>query len=205
MDLDKFQEMLDAPGRSKEQLLLILENARNKEAFAHILAVEQVLEQRFPGWRKRPSNRGGARPTVAMFQGEVREFPSQKEAYIWLIERFVANNPSPFVNLNWETVFIVKGQEVLYFAKSLLVLFLQKPHLGEDPNMHHRLSNGWYARLVLNEEQKVEILERIAAVSRFKMGVDWDWNSRGLAPGRLDPDELLRELKDPGLGHAANP
>lgn len=42
--------------------------------------------------------------------------------------------------------------------------------------------------------QKVEVLERLAAVPSLKMGVDWDWNGRGLASDRLDADALLQEL-----------
>jgi hypothetical protein len=194
VELEKFREMVESPNRSKDELLSIRANALSKDAFPHILLAEEVLEQRFPGWRKEPSSRGGSKPTVAMFEGERREFPSQKDAYLWLIERFIARNPKPFVELDWQTLLIAKGPRILYFAKSLRVLFRQRPDLAKDKNKYSRLSNGWYAQLVLNEEQKVEILERIASVSNLRMGVDWDWNGRGLAPDRIDADELFREL-----------
>lgn len=203
MEFEKFREMVETPSRSKDELLSIRANALSKDAFSHILVVEQVLEQRFPGWRNGPSSRGGAKLTVAMFQGEQREFPSQKDAYLWLIERFIARNPKPFVDLDWQTLLIAKGPRILYFAKSLRVLFRQNPDLAKDKNKHSRLSNGWYAQLILNEDQKVEILERIASVSNLRMGVDWDWNGRGLAPGRVDVDDLLRDLQDLATGPAA--
>lgn len=204
MDFEKFQEMLDSPRLSKAELLVIRDNALRKDEFPHLLAVERVLDRRFPDWCKESSGRGGASPTIVSFQGEQREFPSQKLAYIWLVERFIAHNPKPFVDLDWETVYIVKGPSILYFAKSLRTLFKQNPHLADDKNRHHRLTNGWYARLVLNEEQKVEILERLSAVAQLKMGVDWDWNGRGQAPDRLDADDLLRELGELGPSPACN-
>lgn len=203
MEFEKFREMVESPNRSREELLAIRANALGKDAFSHILVVEQMLEQRFPGWRNGPSSRGGAKQTVAMFQGEQREFPSQKDAYLWLIERFIARNPKPFVDLDWQTLLIAKGPRILYFAKSVRVLFRQNPDLAKDASKHRRLSNGWYAQLVLNEEQKVEILGRIASVSNLRMGVDWDWNGRGLAPGRVDVNDLLRELQDLASGPAA--
>ena len=98
MELEKFREMVEWTNRSKEELLAMRANALRKDAFSHILVVEQVLEQRFPGWRERPTKRGGSKPTVAMFQGEQQDFPSEKEAYLWLIERFIAHNPKPFMN-----------------------------------------------------------------------------------------------------------
>ncbi len=203
MEFEKFREMVESPSRSKDELLSIRANALSKDGFSHILVVEQVLEQRFPGWCKGPSSRGGSKPTVAMFRGEQQDFPSEKEAYLWLIERFIAHNPKPFMNPDRQTLFIAKGAQVLYFARSLDALFRQTPHLAKDGRKHHRLGNGWYAQLVLNEEQKVEILERIASVSNLRMGVDWDWNGRGVAPGRVDVDDLLRELQDLASGPAA--
>lgn len=197
MDLERFQEMLDSPSMSREELLTIRANVLRKDEVQHLLAVEQVLSQRFPAWRKEPSGHGGERPTAVSFRGEHREFPSQKQAYIWLVERFIANNPKPFVDLDWETVYIVKGPRILYFAKSLRALFKHNPRLADDKRKHHRLTNGWYAQLYLSENQKLEILERLSAVAQLKMGVEWDWNGRGQAPGRLDADELLRELGEP--------
>jgi hypothetical protein len=197
MDLEAFQQMLDAPNRSQQEFLCILSNARRKNALPQVLLVERALRERYPEQGRTASGRGGSRRTTAMFHSEPHLFPSQKEAYIWLIERFVAFNPKPFVELDWETVYVVKGPRILYFAKSLKALFRQNPHLAERHNRHHRLTNGWYVQLVLNEDQKVEILVRLAALSHQRMGVDWDWNSCGLAPDRLDAEQLLQELASP--------
>ena len=194
MDLEKFQEMLDSPSMSREELLAIRANVLRKNDLKHLVAVEQVLGRRFPGWRKGPGGRGGASPTVVSPQGKKRDFPSQKQAYIWLVERFIAHNPKPFIDLDWETVYIVKGPRILYFAKSLRALFKHNPRLADDKRKHHRLTNGWYAQLYLSENQKVEILERLGGVAQFRVGVDWDWNGRGLSPAHVDANELLEEL-----------
>lgn len=58
-----------------------------------------------------------------------------------------------------------------------------------DTNNWCRLSNGWYAKLVLSEPQKISLLLKFAAVAKLRFGADWDWNSQG------HDDELLKELE----------
>jgi hypothetical protein len=44
--------------------------------------------------------RGGATPTRVVFRDKDRYFPTAKDTYCWLIERFVETYPNPFINLN---------------------------------------------------------------------------------------------------------
>ena len=195
MNIDKFLQMLEDPSREKGDLLSMRENAIAKNAIEFIHISERVLDARFPEWRQPVMRRGGSKPTDAMFFGNVMHFDSEKDAYVWLMERFTQRYPKPFETIDWETRFVAKGTRTLYFAKSLKNLFKTSPDLASDPTKYHRLPNGWYAKLVLNEKQKVELLMKFAAVSQLAMGKDWDWNGRAAASPQLSVDDLLRELE----------
>lgn len=194
MDIDRFLKLLQDPGKSQEDLVTMRENAIAKNAIEHVHLAEKVLDERFPGWRTIRSRRGGSKPTDVVFQGTRKHFDTEKDAYIWLMERFVQHYPKPFDDIDWETRFVAKGPRALYFAKSLKSLFRTSPDHATDPTKYHRLVNGWYAKLVLSEHQKVELLSKFAAVAGLRMGEDWDWNGRGADSPPPSSDDLLREL-----------
>jgi hypothetical protein len=144
MDIEQFRQSLTDPKRTKEELLTMRENALRKgREFASV--AEEVLEQRFPGWNRVKSRHGGATPVDVTFLAQGHHFDTAKEAYIWLIERFIHKYPKPFIDLDWETVFLAKGPRALFFAKSVRKLFGERQHLADDPNKYHRLTNGWFA------------------------------------------------------------
>lgn len=194
MDIDRFRALLDDPAKSKQDLMTMRENALRANVIEHVRAAEHALDLRFPSWRTIRSRRGGSKPTDVEFLGKKEHFDSEKEAYVWLIERFLQHYPKPFVELNWETVFVAKGPRALFFAKSLRRLFGKKQHLAEDQNKYHRLTNGWYAKLVLSEPQKLGLLMKFATVAKLSFGADWDWDSRGKNSPHLSADDLFREL-----------
>lgn len=194
MNIDRFLELLRDPGRTKADLLAMRENALGKKSVEHVHLAERVLDERFPTWRSATSKKGGRKPTEAMFMGTAQHCLSEKDAYVWLMERFTQHYPKPFENVDWETAFVAKGARTIYFAKSLKNLFKTSPDLASDPTKHHRLANGWYAKLVLSEKQKVELLMKFATVAQLRMGVDWDWNGRASNLPQLSADELLLEL-----------
>ena len=170
------------------------QNAVNKSAIEHVSLAERVLDAKFPDWRRPISRRGGSKPTTVSFLEEERHFPTEKEAYIWLMERFVLRYPKPFEMLDYETKFIAAGTRTIYFAKSLKSLFKTSPALASDPTKYHRLSNGWYAKLVLSEKQKVDLLYKFGAVAGLQMGLHWDWDGRAAASPQLTAEELLSQL-----------
>ena len=194
MDIERFRHNANHPDRTKEELVTMRRNALRMGAVDHVRVAEEVLDKRFPGWNAVRSRRGGATPTDVSFLGQRRHFPTAKEAYVWLIERFVQHYPKPFVEIDWETVFIAQGQRTLFFAKSLTKLFAGAPHLAADPNHYHRLIHGWFAKLVLSNKQKLEILLKFASIAKLEFGKDWDWNALGQK--HLDVDELLKQLDE---------
>jgi hypothetical protein len=102
------------------------ENAIRKGEREFARVAEQTLDKGFPGWNDVRSRHGGATPTDVRFLTERRHLGTAKEAYVWLIERFVQRYPKPFVDLDWEIVFLAKGPRALFFARSLPNFFVRK-------------------------------------------------------------------------------
>lgn len=196
MDIDRFLTLLQDPVKTKADLMAMRENAIVKGSVEHANLAERVLDERYSTWRVVASRRGGSKPTEAMFKGVRHHFPSEKDAYVWLMERFTHHYRKPFEQIDWETAFVAKGVRTLYFAKSLKGLFKTSPDLAADKTKYLRLSNGWYAKLVLSEKQKVELLRKFATVAQLRMGVDWDWNRRAADCPEVSADDLLREMSD---------
>jgi hypothetical protein len=186
LDIERFTRLVTDHRRTKDELQNMLRNALNKgeTEFAHI--VKDQLDVRFPGWDCVRSRKGGSTPTVVAFRGIEYRFETAKKAYFWLIEKFLEAHPEPFVTLNWETKFIAKGKRRNYFGRNLEKMFHGSPHLADDPNNYQKLSNGWYANLNLNNDQKFDILCKFAAVGEFDFGREWKWEIEG----KLSGDEL---------------
>ena len=134
MNLDKFSKMVSEPARSEQELKTILENVLNKGAREHALVVKEALNHRFPGWDTVKSRKGGAKPAIARFLGQEQTFPSSKDAYIWLIERFVVAKPSVFDDPSNETIYLALGKRRNYFGKNLKKMFHGSPKLAENPS-----------------------------------------------------------------------
>lgn len=170
VSLDRFRERCAEV--TVNDLIRMHQNAQIKGAAEFVHVAEEALNRRFPGW-----NRGRTRstPTRVRFGGEEQLLQSAKEAYVWLIEKFVANGPSILGQVDWSTRFVAEGTKRSYFARSSAGLFLASPHLAKDRNNYHELSNGWYAILNLNNEQKFSILCRFAAVVGVEFEKQWYW------------------------------
>lgn len=179
MDLERFRDLVNDPRRTRDELKQMHRNAlaKGKSELAHIAKL--ALDERFPGWDNRRKRSGGATPTVAAFRGEEMWFPSAKEAYVWLMGKFVWERPDVLGGELWKREFVAKGRRVNYFARDLRSLFPHSLHLADDPQMYARLGNGWFADLNLSNQQKSNILHRFAAIAGFKYGEDWNWFVEG--------------------------
>ena len=164
IDADRFSKLLKNPARTQQDLETMRRNAIDKGNIDLAAIATDVLNDRFPGWDRPGPKRGGAIPTRAGFRSVSRDFPSEKEAYCWLIEKFIAAHPSPFTKVNWELVFFAKGRQRNYFGRNLKKMFHASPHLAETSSNYQRLSNGWYINLNLSRNEKFEILCKFAAV-----------------------------------------
>jgi hypothetical protein len=63
-------------------------------------------------------------------------------------------------------------------------------------NQPGRLPNGWWAERCLSNDDKVRILDKVAAYADLKRGTDWEWQAQG-QPTResIDTDQLLAKLQ----------
>jgi len=109
MDIEKFTQMVHDPGKTKDDLKRIMENALRKQALDHVDIVRDELDSRFPGWDVVRSRKGGSTPNVAIFRGHERTFDTAKEGYIWLIEKFIAVRPELFNDPSSETLYLALG------------------------------------------------------------------------------------------------
>lgn len=176
MDAERFQRMINDSARTQDELEQILRNAIHKNNLEYAKMAQEALKIRFPEWNSVSYKDSRARPTVVKFKGETLEFSTSKRAYVWLLEKFIAFNPKPFVTINWETVFVAEGRKRNYFSQTIEGLFHGSPHLAVDPNNYSQLSNGWYANLNLSNERKRTILFRFAAIAGLKYDDDWSWD-----------------------------
>ncbi len=133
---------------------------------------------------KRSDNR--STPTTATFRGTAKEFFSEKDAYVWMVERFISYKPQLFTHTASDDLkYLCYGARgATYFSRSKVEL--RKPH---------SLPNGWYVELNLGNTQKIRNLGRFASAVRLKYEVDWKWdalNRRTKAP--IDVEAILAEL-----------
>lgn len=195
MDIQKFTQMVRNPGKTKDDLKRILENARRKQALDHVDIVRDELDRQFPGWDVVRSRQGGSTPNVAVFRGYERSFDTAKEGYIWLIEKFIAVRPELFSDPSSETLYLALGKSRNYFGRNPNALFKGSPHLAEIHTNHVHLRNGWFANVNLNNAQKFDILLRFAALTRVEYPTEWEWKVSGATELLADNQRAMVEAK----------
>jgi hypothetical protein len=166
MDLERFRERVNDLRRTRAELIQMLDNVKGNAEFAAI--AKAALDTRFAGWDKVSHKAAGARSTQAIFRKESRWFPTSREAYLWLLEKFINANP----DLIHHTIF--KGLKRDRFAHEPDGLFHSSPELAESPSNYARLSNGWCTDMNLDNSTKLDIL-CFAAVIAGIPDQEWQW------------------------------
>jgi hypothetical protein len=115
----------------------------------------------------------GMKQIRVSFRGYVLDFPTAKEAYVWLIDKFLAANPGLLDHLQNTKL---TGWSRKYFARCRNDLFPASPHLAEDRNLSEPVSGGWFANVNMDNRRKRTVLHRLAVLGGFKYGVDWTWD-----------------------------
>ena len=189
-------ELLKQPHRNKAELLKELENAKKEGRREFAFSVAEILDERFPEWKKTTSTDQHSRATSAMFDGEIREFDTAVAAYIWLMRKMIENLPQPLDLLYEDYVFsktVVRGEQgAIYLARSPQDLFPNDCGRAGDHSCFRQLPNGWYLNINLKNQTKHERLHALAAYSNLKQNKDWSWNAE-VTP-IPDLDELLAGL-----------
>ena len=79
MDRDQFEELVNDPRRTRDEIKQMWRNAldKGKIELAHIAKI--ALDERFPGWDRAKRKATGATPTLASFRDKQEWFPTAKE------------------------------------------------------------------------------------------------------------------------------
>ncbi len=194
MDVERTRRLLANPASTRRELEQLFKEALAANERELAFDIKDVLDERFLSVSRAGR---GATPTISTFRSTEKHFPTAKEAYIWLVDRFVGVRRDVFTNVRWETTGYIsvgrhrteEGRPIRnYFARSPQQLFRNSPWLAEDQSKYVRLQNGWHANVNLNNREKFDILCRFGWVVELKGGQDWDWDV-------LDPSEGLRDRK----------
>ena len=193
MASEQFLKMINDLRRSRDDLLQIRENALSQGKAEEAKRVEAVLDERSPGWNRKRTRRGGATPTTVTFKGESAHFDTAKEAYVWLINKFLFAYPEVLDGEDWLRGFVAEGgRGARFFARDLASLFPTSSDRASDPSNYRRVGGGWLANLNLSNRQKFSVLCKLAAGAELSLGKDWDWDVEGKTPADLvDLADLL--------------
>lgn len=182
LEVERLKMLLHRLKDDKQELLKQeLQARRDQDWDRHDLIVE-VLDERHAGWdapNPVSSSRGGTKsPIEVSFRGAVQIFDDAKQAYIWIMEKFVAAEEIHLSLSSWQEKFVNPGAARKNIARSLPELFVRSPHLRSDKNKWHQLRNGWYLNLNIKTEDKRTVLFSYAQVAGIN-GSEWDWKVIG--------------------------
>jgi hypothetical protein len=125
-------------------------------------------------------------PTTVTFRGDKEHFPTEKEAYIYLVTKFFDAYPQLLQDNS-----ILEGREVNYFARSPQDL---SPKTAEQAYYYTRiiLSSGrWFVNVKLDNTQKHQILSNMANHAGLLEGTDWSWHNASVKGTRTQRSEAL--------------
>ncbi|MBN8508882.1 MAG: hypothetical protein J0L57_09755 [Burkholderiales bacterium] len=148
--------------------------------------VEMELRQR-PKPRK-PRVRSKAKsPVRVTFDGDVREWEHARDAYVWLLEKFIAAAPHVFDVDPHRASELAPGTRRNHFAERETELFYSSPHLALSSSNFARLSNGWVADVDVSNDRKLEILLRLSLICGLSYRSRWRFDET-LRPQQDFPD-----------------
>ena len=133
MDAADFERRARNPSLSREELETLKGNAlvKGNREFASI--TQEVLNERFPATSKKG---GGTTPTTAVFLARAEDFPSGRDAYLWLIQRFREHYPNLLECQGRWHQRAFRGVRRMYFAKSKEALFRPQSNFHASRAQH---------------------------------------------------------------------
>ena len=181
MKPEKFRALVNDPKRTREELERMRDNARKKGESELTSLAETALAERFPGRARTQKRTGGSTPTTVRFREEERWFSTAKEAYAWLMGKFIWDRPDILRSEDWRHEFVAKGRTARYFAQDAKLLFpnpgkTDRPH---NRNMYEAIGDGWFANLNLSNDEKFKILCAFSAAAGYTFKKDWEWFVEG--------------------------
>lgn len=196
MDLSRFESIVRDPRRTRTEVETMRKHALGKGEFECAAIASEVLSARFPETTKRG---GGATPTTARFFDEMHEFRSGKDAYLWLVSRFLAHCPDVldrYVALHQRDSGRSKGCR---FARDPLELFPQGSNRRGDSARYAKLGLGWFADTNLNHDDKFATLIQLSFGCGLEYDEHWEFRVTGATNKLRSHQEAVlcaRELLD---------
>lgn len=190
---DKLLETLRSTERSREELLALAEEARREHRDDFEIGILEIFDERFPDFNANAAPKTeNSRRTSTTFAGKTRHFDSAKDAYCWLIASMLGTmgnvNGKLLDDPAFKQVFVTGRHGARYVARSPDLLFPNDPKRAANPNMSHRLPNGWFLNLNLSNKQKDERLHCLAVFLPRDLGHEWSWT------GAVEEGPSLEEI-----------
>lgn len=122
-------------------------------------------------------------PTIVTYCQKHHEFPSEKEAYLWLANEMLRSCKKAL-----RASQLPRGRRgKLYFSES-----------GAGMTNPERIPHGSFVETNLSNTQKVNNLDQLAHCLGLKRNRDWDWRAlQRPTPQYIDADELLARFDAP--------
>lgn len=132
-----------------------------------------------------------ANPVRVTFKNQQAHFDSSKEAYLWLLCKFLDERPD-ILESETTKARITEGRCRTYIGRRPEDLFQRSPRQADDPAYFEQVTHGYYAITNLSDDIKFDVLARFALYADFKYERDWTWddglNRRPDEPLELEPD-----------------
>lgn len=205
MDIQRFEQLLHAPKRTRDELETMKINALKKGEVEMAHLAEDVLRERFPLITKRGV---GATPTAAIFRSRQKMFDSGKDAYLWLIEqhqKFDSSAIEKYIALHKKSGSKSGGCR---FARNPRDLYPEGSTSTDNPSRFDKLQGGWHADTTLNHKDKFATLIQLSYVCGLVYQQDWAFavtgateelkrNQEAVILGNKLLDELLAQVAPP--------
>jgi hypothetical protein len=198
MDVIDFERRARKPTLSRDELETLKLNALAKDNREFAAIVDEILRERFSAVSRKS---GGATPTTAVFLNREQDFPSGKDAYLWLVQRFREHKSGLFESQELWHRRAFKGATRTYFATSPQELFPKGSEQSSISSNFSEIPGGWYANVNLSHGQKFDILLGLSAVCNLEYLKHWDFRVVGASLALAEKkkhvargQELLEEL-----------
>ena len=125
--------------------------------------------------------------TIVRFREITKSFPSQAEAYVWVIDKFLRDKGDFFVAPTHDVKHAMRGGAgAVRFAPTYIGL--RAPKL---------LFNGWYAETGINEQEKVAVLYLLAQSIGLSAERDYSWQGENRPTiVKQDVETMLKQLDE---------
>jgi hypothetical protein len=191
MDSDRFERLARDPKRTRDELEAMRKNALEKEHREFAALVDEILGQRFPAAVART---GGATPTTARMLKSTGRFPSGKEAYLWLVERFMSHRPSLLDEyVRWHSR---ANSGSSRFARDPIALFPPGSTRAANSSFYARLPEGWFADTNLSHSDKFTALMQLSHLCRLTYPEDWSFEVDGATVALMEQQRLVESARE---------